>query len=1044
MRKILLGFLSFVLFVGSLILLVVSIQAQNYQLRGYENPTQQANLPFKLPVLGVNADLRQYPPDQLQQNITQMKQANIRWIRQFVYWDEIEPQQGQYDWSRYDLFINALAQEPSIELILVVMNAPSWSSTQIKSTPTTAPDDPQSMANFVAQLATRYGNVVDYYQIWDEPNLYEAWGNTNPQPTHYFSLLQASYTAIHENDTQATVIAAALAPTTEASGRNISDWLYLQTLYTLGVAQYSDGIAGKAYGFNLSPQDRDVLPNKLNFSRIIGLREVMLKNNDAQTHLWLSEGGWNSLPQNWQGEPSIWGKVSAEIQSYYTQRALVRVDREWAWAGAFTLSYWQPNLPQDNPRWGFALKDQTNTPAPLLQELQNTPVLALPRNGLYPPQNSFATYSGVWTFGELGADIGWLETSDSRVSFRFWGRDVSLLLRKGDYVAFLYPTIDGTTPNATQTDSSGNAYVFLQSASLQPELVLSPISQELSYSEHTLSVIADRGWDQWALVGFAVSDGDLATPYKNQVTVALIVTVVTGLAFCVTSLPLVKIAFLRAIQVITPLNETFLSIIAGFTSLILMLSLLWTFGDGTPQILRREANQLGLAIVVSGGLIALEPPFLLVLVACAILFVLIYDRLYLGLALVLLWSPFFLFPVELFRFAFPLAELILWITFGAWLIHQCVFLAKWLQIRNPQFPLRVNFTPHSLDLAVLGMAGLAFISLAWAQNRSSAVTEFRTIIIEPALFYMLLRLTIHTPKVWIRLIDCLILAGFLVCIIGIIAFIRGDAIITAEDGARRLASVYGSPNNVGLLLGRCLPFAWSFILLSMPSKRRIIMIIVALTMLFTVFLTQSTGAILFGIPGGFVAVIILCYGKKSFAPLFVLLALGSGFVIVLTQISARFAKLLTLSDGTNFIRLRVWESALAIIREHPITGLGLDQFLYAFRSQYIKPDAIQDMNLSHPHNILFDFWIRLGLGGVIVLIWIQLAFWRTSVALLQIVSHDTKIILIGVMGSMVATLAHGLIDNSVFVLDLSLIFAFSLALTVNFSRSHPIDEHHKE
>jgi O-antigen ligase len=1044
MRKILVGILSLVLFGGSLALLAVSLQTQNEMLRGYENPTQHANLPFRLPVLGVNADLRQYTSDELKQNIAQMKQANIRWIRQFVYWDEIQPQQGQYNWSSYDIFVDTLAQESTIELILVVMNAPTWSSTQSNPTPTTAPDNPQTMATFVGQLAKRYGDTVDYYQIWDEPNLYEAWGNTNPQPTHYFALLQASYTAIHQNDTQATVIVAALAPTAETSGRNISDWLYLQTLYTLGVAQYSDGIAGKAYGFNLSPQDRDVLHNKLNFSRIIGLREVMQKNNDAQTHLWLSEGGWNSLPPDWEGEPSIWGAVSAQTQRDYTQQALMRVDREWTWAGAFTLSYWKPNLPQNNPRWGFALLDQTNHPTLLLQELQNTPISLLPRNGLYPPQSSFATYSGVWTFGELGADIGWVETSDSRVSFRFYGRDISLLLRKGNYVAFLYPTIDGTTPNVAQTDSSGNAYIFLQSASLQPELVLSPISRQLPYSQHTLSVIADKGWDQWALVGFAVSDGDLATPYKNQTTVALVVSIVTGFAFCITSIPLLKSVLSWLLQVFTPLNKTLLSLLGGFTSLILMLSLLWTFGDGTPYILRREANQFALLITISGGLVALEPPFLLVLVACATLFVLIYNRLHLGLALVLLWSPFFLFPVELFRFAFPISELILWITVVAWLIHQIISVAKWLQIRNPQFPLNPNFTLHSLDLAVIAMVCLASVSLAWTQNRPSAITELRTLIIEPALFYLLLRYTVHMPKVWLRLIDCLILAGFIVCIIGTIAFVRGDAIITAEDGAQRLASVYGSPNNVGLLLGRCLPFVWAFILLSPPSQRRVIMAFVATSMLITVVLTQSSGAILFGIPSGFIAVILLCYGKKSFAPLFALLTLGSGFIILLTQVSARFAKLLTLSDGTNFIRLRVWESALAIIREHPITGLGLDQFLYAFRSQYIKPDAIQDMNLSHPHNILFDFWIRLGLGGVILILWIQITFWRTTFALLRTTSHDRKILLIGVMGSMVATLTHGLIDNSVFVLDLSLIFAFSLALVVNFVRSHPIDEPHKE
>ena len=55
-----------------------------------------------------------------------------------------------------------------------------------------------------------------------------------------------------------------------------------------------------------------------------------------------------------------------------------------------------------------------------------------------------------------------------------------------------------------------------------------------------------------------------------------------------------------------------------------------------------------------------------------------------------------------------------------------------------------------------------------------------------------------------------------------------------------------------------------------------------------------------------------------------------------------------------------------MIHDHPITGLGLDQFLYAYRGRYILPDAWQEPNLSHPHNILLDFWVRLGIFGVLL------------------------------------------------------------------------------
>jgi O-antigen ligase len=131
--------------------------------------------------------------------------------------------------------------------------------------------------------------------------------------------------------------------------------------------------------------------------------------------------------------------------------------------------------------------------------------------------------------------------------------------------------------------------------------------------------------------------------------------------------------------------------------------------------------------------------------------------------------------------------------------------------------------------------------------------------------------------------------------------------------------------------------------------------------------------------------------------------------------------------------LWVWQSALNIIAERPLTGLGLDQFLYAFRGTYIYPDAWQEPNLSHPHNIVLDFWVRLGIGGVLWLIAVQSAFWRgmfQTIREIKLQEQDLMrfALLVGTAGSMVNLLAHGLVDNSVFVIDLAFVFMLLLAL----------------
>ena len=57
-----------------------------------------------------------------------------------------------------------------------------------------------------------------------------------------------------------------------------------------------------------------------------------------------------------------------------------------------------------------------------------------------------------------------------------------------------------------------------------------------------------------------------------------------------------------------------------------------------------------------------------------------------------------------------------------------------------------------------------------------------------------------------------------------------------------------------------------------------------------------------------------------------------------------------------------------MIANHPLRGVGLDGFLYAYRSRYVLPSAWEEPNLSHPHNLLLDAWTRLGLAGVAVVV----------------------------------------------------------------------------
>jgi O-antigen ligase len=138
----------------------------------------------------------------------------------------------------------------------------------------------------------------------------------------------------------------------------------------------------------------------------------------------------------------------------------------------------------------------------------------------------------------------------------------------------------------------------------------------------------------------------------------------------------------------------------------------------------------------------------------------------------------------------------------------------------------------------------------------------------------------------------------------------------------------------------------------------------------------------------------------------------------------------------------LWKSTLEMIRDRPWFGVGPDNFLYAYRGRYLRPEAWQEPSLSHPHNVVLDFAARLGLMGLGVFIWMQAAFWVTAFRALRRTKQSLVIghwshsprsasevgLIIGLMASMIDFLAHGLIDASYFVVDLAFVFMLTLAL----------------
>jgi putative inorganic carbon (HCO3(-)) transporter len=171
------------------------------------------------------------------------------------------------------------------------------------------------------------------------------------------------------------------------------------------------------------------------------------------------------------------------------------------------------------------------------------------------------------------------------------------------------------------------------------------------------------------------------------------------------------------------------------------------------------------------------------------------------------------------------------------------------------------------------------------------------------------------------------------------------------------------------------------------------------------------------------------------------LLMAAGLLLVAVTVLAlvvgvgRLTTLLDTGGGTTFFRLQLWESSWAMIRDHPVTGVGLDNFLYAYRSHYVLPTAWEEFNLSHPHNVVLDFWLRLGLPGLAVLVWLLAAFFRAGWAAYRRARRSCDgLLAAGLMAGMAGAVAHGLVDSAFFLVDLAFVFVLQIALIQTLNR----------
>jgi hypothetical protein len=214
-----------------------------------------------------------------------VREAGIEWVREELRWDEVGPANGPFIWGKFQAAVQA-ERNVGLEVLGLLDYGPpeGWDHGSVKYVPS-----PISALvilqwrDYVYSAAQTFHGDIQYWEIWNEPNLNQFW---RPQPNvdDYLALLRAARAAIKQVDPQEKIVLGGPSrvnvsePPDLISGR---DWL--EQIYERGGGSDFDIVA--IHPYNARPENVA--------ADLQDLADVIARHPEAGSKpIWVTEIGW--------------------------------------------------------------------------------------------------------------------------------------------------------------------------------------------------------------------------------------------------------------------------------------------------------------------------------------------------------------------------------------------------------------------------------------------------------------------------------------------------------------------------------------------------------------------------------------------------------------------------------------------------------------------------------------------------------------------------------------------------------------------------------
>jgi len=301
-------------------------------------------------------------------------------------------------------------------------------------------------------------------------------------------------------------------------------------------------------------------------------------------------------------------------------------------------------------------------------------------------------------------------------------------------------------------------------------------------------------------------------------------------------------------------------------------------------------------------------------------------------------------------------------------------------------------------------------------------------------FVFVIANSITNKKDFNIIVTILVFSATLVALYGLYQYVVGVDIEAAwldvennPDVKVRVFSFFNNPNILAEYLVMIIPISVSLFWYTKRLDKKIIFLGTTLIMILALVLTLSRGG---WIGFAFSALVFILLIEKRLLLSIIPISLGAIYLLPQTILN-RILSIGNLADSSNAYRIKMWGITLDIIRDYPMAGVGFGHL--PFKQTY--ETYIRTMPIYHSHNTYLQTAAETGIPGLIVFLFFLFILFKYSInSLNKTEDRYIRILSAGVLSGVAGVLAHGLVENVLYLPKIIMTFWFMIGFILTLIR----------